>query len=87
MARRNITKLSEEYRAKYWNKGNSGAAMFYMHDYAQLFKAADNEIDRITMALEAGYMVGYKQAKKEARAKKKAQDAKAKTAAAAGSDQ
>lgn len=78
--KRNYQQLSEQYRAKYWTQYGgkpTPSALFYMDDFAQIMRAADNDVERIYMALEAGYMIGYEQAMKEVRKQTKAKRAAA----------
>lgn len=87
----NIMKLQAEYRAKFYEQNGKNltrGGLFYMDDFAQLITNTSNEVDLVYMALEAGFMAGYKYAKKEARKKAQAQKQKQERskADAAGSD-
>ena len=58
-----IIKATEDYK-KTW-KGK--AANFYPEDITNIIKQSGGRIDAIVTALEAGYMLGYRKAQKDAR--------------------
>lgn len=64
--KRSIEKAIADYKKKYFNTlDNAGA--FYVSDYYQIMELSQNKVDCIDNALMAGYMIGYRTAKREAR--------------------
>ena len=65
---RDLKKYLEEYRAKYYHNQGKRGSCFYQTDAQQIFKMSEGDLcEAIFNALEAGFMVGYKAAKRERR--------------------
>ena len=69
---RDLNKYIEEYMKKFEDTGSSKGA-FYAQDITQIYERNRDKKDAafymISDALEAGFMVGYKYAKREANKK------------------
>jgi len=64
---RSIEKAISDYKRFAENKGGNTAA-FYASDINQIYKRANNPFDWICDALEAGFMIGYRTAKRHEKA-------------------
>ncbi len=64
--KRDLQKYVEEYKSKFYGL-RTGKGAIYGSDIDQIFKMVSNDFDRIGYALEAGFIIGYRLGKKEAR--------------------
>lgn len=70
MRRRDIRKTIEEYERMFpVRKDNHNKGAFYMSDFQQLWSISNTQYECTSNALMAGFMVGYKCAKREQRKK------------------
>jgi len=64
MRRRNMQKMIDEYKHKFWGKKNHGRGTFYASDFWQIMEIGEREgggvSDYIDNAMMAGFMCGYK---------------------------
>lgn len=64
--KRDLKKAIANYKSKFGSETRSKAA-FYPTDYWQIKDMSDNSFDLVTNALQAGFMIGYQAAQREAR--------------------
>ena len=68
--KRDLHKAIEEYKTKYYNRSD-GKGAFYVTDVNQIKELSESRDTKETLynaignALEAGFMIGYRTAKKE----------------------
>lgn len=70
-----IPRAVKEYRKRYYGRTDNSAA-FFVTDYYEVIKAAteskedDSTLEAIMIALEAGFMIGYRKAKRDLKERK-----------------
>lgn len=64
--KRDLQKYVEDYKRKFYGNEYNGGA-FYVSDFYQITDMGTDLFDLIDNALMAGFMVGYKKAKREKR--------------------
>ena len=67
---RNVKKDIEEYRRRYYGTSSTNGK-FNQNDFYQIVEIGGSKLDIIFNALEAGFMVGYRLAKREDRKRAK----------------
>ena len=61
-------RAAEEYKKKYYGRGNEGA--IFCTDILEIADNTECLCDAIGLALEAGFIIGYRKAKRDLRRKK-----------------
>ena len=71
-----IPKAAEDYKKKYYGRHDNAGA-FYYSDYDEVLEAAENVggaadtlYNAVRIALEAGFMIGYRTAQRDSRKNK-----------------
>ena len=64
--KRNLLKAAEDYQ-RLIEKLDNGQGSFYVPDVVQIMEACNEKLDVCYTALQAGFMVGYRFAKKQGR--------------------
>lgn len=53
----------------YWSRKNKNKGVFFVNDFTELLTMSKSEFELMANSLNAGYVIGYRAAKREQRAK------------------
>ena len=54
--------------ADYWSRKNKNKGAFFVNDFTELFEMSKNDYELMCNSLNAGFIIGYRTAKRELKA-------------------